>query len=266
MSFIRTLLMAYLLALCAPLSAATNYQDMWWKPTESGWGIMVLQQETTMSAVMFHYRPDRKPVWYLLSSATRTGEVFTGPLFETEGPPLFGAYVPATLVTRPVGTMTLNFSSPTAGTVAYTINGSTDTKVIERITFGSTAIAGDYLGSYAGYATCPGTPSIDTFTFTAQILLSSNPPVRVTLTNTLLGESMVCDWTGPFTQSGSILTGQGTWICKNPQNQTRMTGTWVVDELRVIDKTLVMNYRATTVYPTVPATCTERGTFSGVKR
>jgi hypothetical protein len=266
MTVFRRALAAVLLFACAPLQAAINYQDMWWKPTEAGWGLMVLQQEDTLSAVMFHYRPDRKPTWYLLSNGARIGETFGGELIETEGPPLFGAYNPATLVTRPVGTMSIAFSSSRAGVVTYTINGETASKEIERITFGATAFAGEYLGSQAGYASCPGTPSIDTFTFGTRITIGANSSVHVSLGNSLIGEPLECDWTGPFAQSGAILTGTGTWICKNINGQTRMTATWTVDEMRVIDKSVVMNYHAVSAYPSVNANCTERGVFSGVRR
>ncbi len=38
---------------CAPTTAsratATNYQDLWWNPAESGWGINVTHQDSTSS-------------------------------------------------------------------------------------------------------------------------------------------------------------------------------------------------------------------------
>lgn len=267
MNPIRSAIAALLLLLSTPLFAGINYQDMWWKPTEGGWGLMILQQEDTVSAVMFHYRPDRKPLWYLLSSATRaSGEVFTGTLIETDGSPLFGAYDPTALTTRNVGSMTITFSSPRAAVVDYTINGRNASKVIERITFATTATAGDYLGSWSGYATCPSNASIDMFTFASHIVVSPARTIRITTGGSLIGESLTCDWTAPLTQTGAILTGSGTSICKNSANQTRMTAAFVIDEMRVIDKSIVINYHATSTYPTVPATCTERGVFSGIKR
>ena len=139
-------------------------------------------------------------------------------------------------------------------------------KQIERISFATTLIAGEYLGSQAGYASCPTTPSIDTFTFGARITIGANSSVRVTLGNSLIGEPLECEWTSAFAQSGAILTGSGTWICKNSAGQTRMNSTFTVDELRIVDKSIVMNYRATTAYPSVNANCTERGVFSGVRR
>ena len=45
-----------------PAAAAQNYQDMWWLPAESGWGLMVLHQADVISAVLFHYNAEGKPV------------------------------------------------------------------------------------------------------------------------------------------------------------------------------------------------------------
>ncbi len=269
-AFLRILLAAWLLATAATASAAANYQDMWWRPSESGWGVMVLQQGDVISAVMFHYRPDRKPVWYLLSNAPRgSDESYSGTLFETTGPALFGAFDPATVGVRDVGTMTLSFNSLTAGTVSYTIDGQSASKVIERITFQTPSLIAEYLGSYAGYASCPGFPDIDTFTFTSRIIIGGTdqaPVLRVQTGGSLLGEALTCDLTGPLSQSGGIYTGSGTWTCRNASNQSRMTANYTIDEMRIIDKTVVINLRATTSYPSVNANCTERGAFSGVRR
>lgn len=250
-----------------PGFAAVNYQDMWWQPTESGWGLMVLNQEDTISAVLFHYGADRKPVWYLLSNASRgAGESFTGVLFETAGPPLFGVFDPNLVSTREAGTMTINFQSLTAANLSYTIDGESTNRDIERITFSNIDSSGTYIGSQSGYASCASFPQIDTFTFSSNIEIGANPPIRASLGASLLGVPMTCDFDTAPAQSGGIFSGSGSWVCKDATNTTLMMADYVIDEMRIIDKTLVMNFHATTNYPTVPATCTERGTFSGVKR
>lgn len=265
---LRALLVILLLAGSTQAPCAANYQDMWWRPSESGWGVMVLQQGEVISAVMFHYRPDRKPIWYLLSSAPRgSGEVYTGTLYEVSGPPLFGAFDPNTVDPQPVGTMTLTFNSLTSAHVDYTIGNQTDGKDIQRITFRTLDTAGNYIGALAGYATCPGFPGIDRYTFPAEIVVGTTPPVRVTLGSSLVGSGFICDFSAAPVQSGGIYTGQGTWTCKDTAGVTQMTAAYVIDEMRLIDKTLVMNFHANTVYPTANnASCSERGTFSGVKR
>ena len=145
----KRLLLLTMFLLCLPLAmparAALNYQDMWWLPSESGWGLMVLHQGNTISAVMFHYRADRKPAWYLLSNAQRgTEESFSGTLFEVTGPPLFGLFDPATVLPRNVGSMSLRFTGPNEARLSYTIDGASTQRVIERITFANLDVDGVY--------------------------------------------------------------------------------------------------------------------------
>ena len=71
---------------------------------------MVLHQGDVISAVMFHYRADGKPVWYLLSNAPRgSEEFFTGTLFGVTGPPLFGLFARPLCCRANAGSMTFAF-------------------------------------------------------------------------------------------------------------------------------------------------------------
>jgi hypothetical protein len=84
----------------------TDASDLWWIPTESGWGIQLVQQETTIFATMFVYGPNKQPTWYvgLLSRDTPTTFTWTGTLYATTGP-WFGTvpFDPATTTAVPVG-------------------------------------------------------------------------------------------------------------------------------------------------------------------
>ena len=51
----------------ASLSAATNYQDLWWAApagVESGWGVNLTQEGTTIFATWFTYDGEHNPLWY----------------------------------------------------------------------------------------------------------------------------------------------------------------------------------------------------------
>jgi len=116
-----------------------NYQDLWWKPTESGWGINFTQQGSVLFATLFDYDEQGRNAWYAMTNGARatgpadadrwTGALyrFTGPRFDTQ---------PWTPVTpRQVGTMTVDFTSGNQATLSYTINGIAVTKAIERQVF-----------------------------------------------------------------------------------------------------------------------------------
>ena len=86
----------FLLALCSVLlipsgSAAVTYNDLWWIPSESGWGTNIAQQGDTLFMTFFVYGTDSKPTWFVAQLA-RTGTsaagqpVFTGKTYVTTGP------------------------------------------------------------------------------------------------------------------------------------------------------------------------------------
>ena len=108
---IRHLLAAFaLLAACvatvpARASLGTNFTDMWWIPTESGWGASIHQQYDVMYILLFVQGPDTRPIWYAGPAyyQNNTGlPVFTGDLYQTNGP-WFGGDVQSFGGDRPQG-------------------------------------------------------------------------------------------------------------------------------------------------------------------
>ena len=58
------LLAAFLAAAALPVRAlnswGTDMSDLWWTPTESGWGINISHQRDTIFATIFVYGPDNR--------------------------------------------------------------------------------------------------------------------------------------------------------------------------------------------------------------
>ena len=120
-------------------SALTNYQDLWWNAAESGWGINLTHQDNTIFGSMFNYRASGQGVWWV-ATMTRQGDgSYLGSLLETTGPPFnpnpFTPIGAGNITT--VGTMRLTFTSGTAGTLNYSVNGVSVTKAITRQEFGA---------------------------------------------------------------------------------------------------------------------------------
>ncbi|APV51295.1 hypothetical protein BWI17_17345 [Betaproteobacteria bacterium GR16-43] len=121
-------------------ASATNYQDLWWNPAESGWGLNLTQQGNILFATLFTYGLDGRGIWYFMSAGQRQGDgSFTGDLYRTVGSPFnaapFTPLSPAD-VTR-VGAMTLRFTNGETGTLQYTVDGIAVTKSIVRQVFAS---------------------------------------------------------------------------------------------------------------------------------
>lgn len=117
----------------------TNYQDLWWNPAESGWGLNVTHQDNTLFATLFTYDTSGRDLWLVMSSGTRQSDgSYAGDLFRTSGP-AFSATPFSGVTATNVGTMRLRFTSGDAGTLTYTYNGVTVNKAIQRQVFATPA-------------------------------------------------------------------------------------------------------------------------------
>jgi hypothetical protein len=129
---------------CTPTTAsrasAANYQDLWWNPAESGWGLNLTHQDDTLFATLFTYDAAGRDLWLVMSAGTRQADgSYLGDLYRTTGPAFNASpFTPigAGNITA-VGTMRLRFSDGISATLTYTYNGVAVTKAIQRQVFSS---------------------------------------------------------------------------------------------------------------------------------
>jgi len=119
-------------------SFATNFQDLWWNPAESGWGVNIAHQGNILFATLFTYDSTGKGLWLVMSDGEKTGDArYSGALYSTRGP-AFNAQpftpIGAGNLTQ-VGTMSFVFQNGNAGTLTYSVNGVSVTKSIQRQRF-----------------------------------------------------------------------------------------------------------------------------------
>src|SRR5262249_35164574 len=76
--------------------------------------------------------------WWLSMTANRTGtNVYSGMLYQTQGPPFNAPFNPAAVSYTAGGTGTLTFSDANNTTFAYTVNGITQTNSLTRMLVGT---------------------------------------------------------------------------------------------------------------------------------
>jgi len=121
-------------------TSATNYQDLWWNASESGWGLTINQQYRTLFAVWYAYGADGRPVWYVMPGGSWTsGSTYSGTVYRTTSAPTTflegGRFYPDSVNRNPAGSMSLTFSGASSATMGYTIDGVSGTKSITRQPF-----------------------------------------------------------------------------------------------------------------------------------
>ncbi len=120
-----------------PRTGATNVQDLWFNPNESGWGINLTHEGNIIFATLFTYGSDNRDMWLVASELARqSDDSYTGALYRTTGP-VFNAQPWTPLTVTQVGTMTLSFTTGQAGTLSYSVSGVQVTKQIQRQVFGT---------------------------------------------------------------------------------------------------------------------------------
>jgi hypothetical protein len=112
-----------------------NFQNLWYAApadSEAGWGVNVTHQGDILFVTWFTYDANGRGMWVVGPRMERTtGNTFTGLLYRTTGP-AFSAnpWNPQNVNVTQVGNATMTFTSASAGTFNYTVNGITQTKNI----------------------------------------------------------------------------------------------------------------------------------------
>ncbi len=121
-----------------------NYQDLWWNPNESGWGVNFTHQSDTIFATLFTYEPGagnaNKGLWLVATMPKSSGsQTFQGDLLKVMGPAF--DFVPPSLPSLRVssnirvGNMRVQFTNGNSAQLTYDVNGQQVTKTIERQVF-----------------------------------------------------------------------------------------------------------------------------------
>ena len=244
----------------APLDApaktafSTDWTDIWWNASESGWGMQLVQEGSTVFATVFFYGSDNKPTW-IIATLTNTSNTLNGPVFVTTGPFYGAARFDTSAVTiRQAGTMTITFSDVSTGRLSYTVDGVTVNKNIVR----QTIAADDYSGTYLlavnitqGNCTNPANNTSVNGTIGASVTHNGTSMSM----SWQYGGNVVCTYSGTYTQQGRFGQLTGPYTCTDNDR-----GTMTFFELT--NRVGMMSGRLTG--QSTPFGCSYSGRFSGV--
>lgn len=239
----------------------TDMSDLWFNPNESGWGVNVVHQGDTVFATFFVYGADSRTRWYVAPALTYSpgsggAYVFSGALFETQGPYLGAAtFNPAAVTNRQVGTATLTFALIYEGTLNYTVDGVAVAKTIQRQTFRRSEPSGHYVG--AVISAVSGCIGATTSRNTGQFSVALNPlPSNSIAINAVLDNGARCSYSGTYFQDGRMGSISGTFACTG---NTPTSGTFEAGEIEAGNDVIVVRYVARY------GTCTEEGRIGGMR-
>jgi hypothetical protein len=180
--------------------------DMWYLPSENGWGFNAIEQGDTVFGTLFVYDPQGRPKWYFASALAQQGAVadgtssYTGALYESTGAYFGGPFGAAAFTPRQVGTMSFRARPDGTGDLAYSVDGVAVSTPLQRFGFRKQDFSGSYLGSYAHDRQ-------------AQITIDDSGSEFRMLLQDEYGGLGACNFAAPFSQAGSLREMNGTFAC-----------------------------------------------------
>lgn len=220
---LRPLLLLASLAACDPVFAL-DYSDHWWNPARSGHGIMLEQRGGRAYAIVYDYRADGTPVWFI---APDLAVSITTP----DGPPTFtGAlvrmYKNGDGATPPfdadqVGEIAIVGETATTARVTYTVAGVATAQPIRRLDYADTHPDGDFAATIAfdpnaGLTPLPSADVLVTTVFSAS--RTAQGEFRLSSETTTAAGVVRCAYAGVdgkpiYSQAGRIGAIRATSLC-----------------------------------------------------
>jgi hypothetical protein len=207
--FKRILLCLFLLA-AASRAGAVDYTDLYYIPTEDGWGANVVQSDSFLFLTFFIYGTDNKPTWYTAQLTLDASGNYNGKLYATTGTYYASPWKPVDKTATEVGTASFQPTSAYTAKLIYVVTtppalAATVTKLIQRQTLTRITLGGSYIGAQSGvYSACSSAANNTSYSdfFTLQVVQSTEGSV----TFTFAYQGLTCTLSGALTQFGQLYT------------------------------------------------------------
>ena len=204
---------------------AVDVTDIWYKASQPGKGVQLVQTGSFVFATVYIYGPDRKPTWVTgeLTSPALGSNTFTGPLYVNTGPYFGGTWDQGLVTQRQAGTMTFVIQTFDTGMLTYSVDGVTVSDAVQR----QPLTLDDYNGIYfalftqtvTGCQTPSGNGSLTTLLGVQIIQGATKPDGTATMTLQTqqlspVGDGNTCNFSGTYSQLGRSGRFQGSYVCK----------------------------------------------------
>jgi hypothetical protein len=236
-------------------SYSPDQSDLWWIPGESGWGIQLVQRNSTIFATMFVYDASGAATWYV-ATMSANGLNWTGDLYATRGP-WFGAvpFDPASVAVMKAGTMNWSPTGVNAGTLSYTVNGTQVTKSLQREFIALDDYSGNYVGGLHQENTGCSDPTQNGATEVPAVVVISQTGNAIDVATGDVNFN-ICEYTGALSQDGQMGSIVGTFNCSSGDH-----GTFTMSELQVNPLGITSRFTANAML----SRCAETGWFGAAR-
>ena len=213
-------------------TVTTNFTDLWWNASESGWGLNIAQEADVMFVTFYIYGSNNQPTWYtaLLNyqGLQPDGSVlFNGTIYQSSGPYFGGPFNPALVTTVPAGTAVFQASSVDHATLTYRVGSTVVVKDIDRYSLRTENIAGNYIGGLSDVTSNNGYRSEESGLYTI-----------TQVGNAITLKSPGCTYNGTYSTTGQVGRIDASYVCT-----TGALGTVSFYDLRAEVSGVVGRYR-----------------------
>lgn len=139
----KLLCFVVLCVVCFSANAQKNDTNIWWQPSESGWGLFLVDQESMQFPAWYTYGKDGKATWFIGSVSPKQGGGYQGDVFAYTGVPFDQISGQASDPAKKVGEVSLNRTDDKLR-FSYTVDGETQTKQLEPFPFGDQKVQCDF--------------------------------------------------------------------------------------------------------------------------
>lgn len=244
------------LALAAPVAHATSAGDVWYTPTEGGWGMNVVQQGSALGFAIYVYDLNQNPIWFLGSGNGNLTQGWTGQMYAYHGPYFGGAFDPASVSFNTVGSFSFALLSVNTAALSYSVNGVTVTKNLTRLNVGNDDMTGVYGGALVHEDFNCSNPAANHIVADGVTYTINQTGTAITI-GVRYNDASTCTYNGTYSQTGRYGNVVGNYSCS-----TGLNGSFSLFE---VDSTSQgFNGRFTGSSNTGTVSCAQRGRMGGV--
>ncbi len=120
----------------AAIEAAPNYSYTWFEPEAPGWGYNLQQQGNLLYGTWYTYAEDGQVMFLTVEATPQADGSFTGPVYRVAGTPFqLIDNAPAFTAVSEVGSARMAFNADGSLSLAYTVNGVSQMRTLQRFVF-----------------------------------------------------------------------------------------------------------------------------------